>query len=236
MVDILAFGPHPDDAEIGCGGTLALHAARGQRVGICDLTRGERGSGGDPAVRAAEAEEAARILGLSLRVNLGLPDGGLIYGGGGRGAGGEQQRRVAELVRRLRPRVVLVPWHEDRHPDHTAAHHLLNEGIFAAGLRKYEAQGEPHRVERVLYYFINNAAEPSFLVDISSTWELKRQSLLAHRSQFSPEAAGVETPVNQPYGLFYKVEARDRFFGSRAGVAFAEGFISREPLLLPALL
>ncbi|MCG0237891.1 MAG: bacillithiol biosynthesis deacetylase BshB1 [Firmicutes bacterium] len=236
MLDILAFGSHPDDAEIGCGGTLALHAARGERVGICDLTRGELGTGGDPKIRGEEAEAAARILGVSLRLNLGLPDGGLIYGAGGRGAGGEQKRRIVEVIRRLRPRVVLVPWHTDRHPDHTAAHYLLNEAIFAAALEKYDAPGEPHRVERVLYYFINDAAEPSLLVDVSATWEKKRESLLAHRSQFDLAASGVETPLNKPWGLLYKVEARDRYFGSLAGVAFAEGFVARQPLLLPGVL
>lgn len=236
MYDIVAFGPHPDDVEIGMGGTLALEAGRGRRVAIVDLTRGEMGTGGTPAVRIQEAEAAARILGADLRLNLGLPDRGLAYGTGGRGVAGEQLRRIVEVIRRLQPTVVALPWAPDRHPDHVAAHHLLLEAVFTAALKKYETAEAPHRVARTVFYFINDAAEPSFFVDITSTRDKKVESLFAHRSQFIAAEGDDPTPLNVPYGLPYKVEARDRYWGARAGVAYAEGFIIREPLLLPGLL
>lgn len=236
MFDILAFGPHPDDVELGMGGTIAREAARGKRVAIADLTRGEMGTGGDPALRIREGEAAAKILGAELRLNLGLPDRGLIYGGGGRGAGGEQLRRVADTIRRLRPAVVAVPWAPDRHPDHVAAHHLLVEAVFAAALKKFETAEAPHRVQKTVFYFINDATEPSFFVDITSTQAKKSESLFAHRSQFVAEAGGGATPLNVPQGVPYKIEARDRYWGARAGVTYAEGFRTTEPPLLAGLL
>lgn len=234
--DILAFGPHPDDVELGMGGTLALHARRGHQVAICDLTKGEMGTNGSPEVRLHEAEEAARALGVALRINLGLPDRGLIYGSGGRGQGGEQVRRVVEVIRRLRPKVVALPWSPDRHPDHVAAHHLVQEAVLSAGLPKFETDQPPHRVQRVVFYLINDFAPPTFVVDVSEVYEAKRASLAAHRSQFVRAEGEAETPLNAPYGLPYRVESRDRYFGSLIGAAYAEGFIVRDLLALPGLL
>lgn len=233
--DLLAFGPHPDDVELGMGGTIALHAARGHRVAICDLTAGEFGTGGDPRTRAREAEEAARILGVGLRMNLGLPDRGLVYGAGGRGAGGEQVRRVVEVIRRLRPRVVALPWGDDRHPDHVAAHHLLREALFTAALAKYETAEPPHRPQQMVFYFLNDAPEPSFLVDISVFRQKKSESLFAYRSQFEKAAGSPETPLNAPHGLLYRIESRDRYYGSLIGVEYAEGFRLRQPPVLEGL-
>lgn len=236
MFDLVAFAPHPDDAELGMGGTLALEAARGRRVAIVDLTRGEMGTGGTPEQRLREGEAAARILGVERRLNLALPDRGLLHGTGGRGAGGEQLRRVVEAIRRLRPAAVAIPWAPDRHPDHVAAHHLLQEAVFTAALARYETAEAPHRVQRTVFYFINDAVEPSFLVDITSTQAKKIESLFAHASQFVLSAGGVPTPLNVPNGLPDKIAARDRYWGARAGVTYAEGFLTREPPLLPGLL
>ncbi len=236
MFDIVAFGPHPDDVELGMGGTLALEAARGRRVAIVDLTRGEMGTGGDPEVRQQEAAEAARILGAEVRLNLGLPDRGLVYGAGAQGSGGEQLRQIVDTVRRLRPRVVAVPWAPDRHPDHVAAHHLLVEAVFTAALRKFCTAEDPHRVEQTVFYFINDAAEPSFFVDITQMQGKKSESLFAYRSQFVAAEGGGATPLNTPYGLPYKIEARDRYWGARVGVAYAEGFLTRQPPLLAGLI
>jgi bacillithiol biosynthesis deacetylase BshB1 len=227
-VDLLAFGPHPDDLEIGMAGTLAHHAVRGVRVGLCDLTRGERGSNGTPEERAAEAEAAAVVLGAAWRVNLGLPDGGLALVP-------EQVHAVAALIRGARPSVVAIPSERDRHPDHVAAHALLVRAVFDAGLRRFDAPGSPWRPARVISYFINDSVTPSFVVDVTGTYPAKRRALACYRTQFAPVGEGAAaTRLTSP--LFMQlVESRDRQFGASAGVEFAEGFVARDPLLLADL-
>jgi bacillithiol biosynthesis deacetylase BshB1 len=224
--DLLAFGPHPDDIEIGMGGTLAKHAALGARIVLCDLTRGEMGSNGTPEERGAEADAAARVLGAARRVNLGLPDGGLSPALG-------QVTVIVELIRREQPAVVAIPHVSDRHPDHTAAHHLLVRAIFDAGLRRFAADGDPWRPAAVCSYFINDLDVPSFVVDVSDVYERKREALACYRSQFRTDSPGaVATRLTSP--LFAQlVESRDAQFGARAGVRWAEGFIVQQPLRLP---
>jgi len=222
LADILVFAPHPDDAEIGAGGTMARQARLGYRVVVCDLTRGEMASNGTTEERESEAAEAARLLGLAARENLGLPDRGL-------DPTPEKVRAVAEAVRRWRPSVVLAPVAEDRHPDHASAGRLIREGIFNAGLARFDCAGEPHRVGAVARYFVNHAGEPDFVVDISNVWELKRAALQAYSSQFRPEGRR-STPLNQ--GYLEWVELRDRWCGSLAGVERGEGFRwDRRPLV-----
>lgn len=223
QIDLLAIGPHPDDVELGMGGTLLRHAAAGHLTAIIDLTRGEMGSNGTPAQRLAEGEAAAGILGCQWRRNLSLPDRGLD------GRDPEQLRRVVEAIRTARPRVLAVNWGVDRHPDHQAGCRLVEEAVFTAGLRRYETEQPAHRPARVLFYFINDEAEPSFYVDITAFQTKKSESLFAHASQF--EAGEVETRLNAAVGLPYRIEARDRLFGSRIGVEAAEGFITRQPLV-----
>jgi bacillithiol biosynthesis deacetylase BshB1 len=226
-IDLLAFGPHPDDVEIGVGGSLAKQAAAGSRIAIVDLTQGEMGSNGTPAQRIDEGERAAAILGAAWRRNLGLPDRGL----DARDA--EQLRRVIDLLRLVRPTVAAINWGEDRHPDHVAAAQLLEEAIFTSGLRRYESDQPPFRPVKVLYYFINDEAEPSFYVDITPVYQQKTESLFAHASQFGQQRDGsVQTRLNDPLGLPYRVLNRDRFFGAKAGVAYAEGFVIRRPRLV----
>lgn len=225
QIDLLAFGPHPDDVELGMGGTLARHNAAGYRTAIVDLTRGEMGSNGIPAQRVAEGEAAARILGCAWRANLGLPDRGLDH------RDPEQMRKVADAIRRARPTVVAFNWGVDRHPDHVAACRLLEEAVFTAGLRRYETELEAFRPAKVLYYFINDEAEPSFYVDITAYHAQKIESLFAHASQFDQTEGAVETRLNRAGGLPYLVESRDRLFGAKAGVQYAEGFVSRQPRL-----
>ncbi|OFW12288.1 MAG: bacillithiol biosynthesis deacetylase BshB1 [Acidobacteria bacterium RIFCSPLOWO2_12_FULL_67_14] len=228
-VDILAFGPHPDDLEIGLGGTLAKHAALGHRVALCDLTAGEMGSNGTVDERLHEAEAARAMLNAEWRENLRLPDRAI-------GSDPGHVRAVAEIVRRARPRVVAVPYWADRHPDHAAASHLITEGVFSAGLRRFPAAGEAWKPESVCYYFINNAAEPSFVVDVSDHYETKRRALACHASQFRPSGQGtVATRLTSPR-FQQLVESRDAQFGAQAGVAFAEGFVVREPLVRAHLL
>ena len=227
-VDLLVFGPHPDDLEIGLGGTIAKHAARGDRVGLCDLTAGEMGSNGTVDQRLAEADAARVVLGASWRVNLRWPDRAI-----GRDAG--HLRGAATVVRQARPRVVALPYWSDRHPDHGAASAVLTEAVFNAGLRRYEAEGDPWRPAWTVYYFINDSADPSFVVDVSDHYERKQQALACHKSQFTASAAdAVPTRLTSP--LFsQRVESRDAQFGARVGVRYAEGFIVRQPVTLEHL-
>jgi bacillithiol biosynthesis deacetylase BshB1 len=223
-LDLLVFGPHPDDIEIGLGGTVARHAARGDRVGLCDLTRGELGTNGTPEERVREAEEARAVLGAIWRGNLCWPDGGIDGTAG-------QIRAAAELIRRARPRVVAIPYWRDRHPDHVAASRVLTDAVFKSRLRRYAADGEAWEGEWVCYYFINDASRASFLVDVSEHYDVKRRALACHRSQFQPSGAGARrTRLSSPRFL-QLVESRDAQFGAQAGVAFAEGIVVREPLL-----
>jgi bacillithiol biosynthesis deacetylase BshB1 len=228
-LDLLVFGPHPDDIEIGMGATVALHARRGDRVGLVDLTRGELGSNGTPEERVAEAEEAAAVLGAVLRENLALPDGRLSVDDDA------QLDAIVRCVRSHRPRVVAIPYWEDRHPDHGNASRLLRQAIFRAGLRRVAGEGEPWRPEWVCHYFINDAAAPSFVVDVSDVYAIKQQALACHRTQFTPAGeAAAATRLTSP--LFAQlIESRDAQFGALAGVRYAEGFVVREPVARPDL-
>ena len=228
-VDLLAFGPHPDDLEIGMGATIAHHVARGLRVGLCDLTRGEMGSNGTPEERMREADAARAVLGADWRVNLGLPDRHLADVR-------EQVLPVVELIRAARPSVIALPHWGDRHPDHTAACTLVTAAAFSSGLRRYEANGEAWRADWLVHYFINTPDEPSFVIDVSDFYEIKQRALACHASQFAPRGeAATATRLTSP--LFAQlVESRDAQFGALAGVRWAEGFVVREPIVRRHLL
>jgi bacillithiol biosynthesis deacetylase BshB1 len=227
-VVILAFGPHPDDLEIGVGGTLAKHATQGDAVGLCDLTAGEMSSNGTVEERLAEAEAARAVLGARWRVNLRLPDRGI-------GTDPSHVRMAAELVRRARPRAVALPHWSDRHPDHVAASQLLTEAVFNAGLRRYPAEGEAWKPESICYYFINDAGQPSFVIDVSDQYETKRRALASHASQFRPSGPDAVATRLTSERFTQLIESRDAQYGAQAGVAFAEGFVVRRPLLVPRL-
>lgn len=226
-VDLLVFGPHPDDLEIGLGGTIAKHVADGHSVGLCDLTAGEMGSNGTIEIRLAEAESARAVLGARWRVNLRWPDRAI-------GSTPDHMRAAAALVREVRPRAVAIPFGQDRHPDHVAASQVLTEAIFNSGLRRYDAgtSAEAWRPQRLCYYFINDSVAPSFVIDVSAHYEVKRRALACHASQFIvPAQDGVSTRLTSP--LFNQlIESRDAQFGALAGVSFAEGVVIREPLVL----
>ncbi len=227
-VDLLVFGPHPDDLEIGLGGTIARHVALGFSVGLCDMTAGEMGSNGTIDERLAEAEAARQVLGAAWRENLRLPDRRI-------GTSPDHVDKIAALVRRHRPRVVAAPYWSDRHPDHVAASAVITEGVFNSGLRKYQLDGEAWKVEWICYYFINDSEKPSFVVDVSDHYDIKRRALDCHVTQFQPPGSGAAaTRLNTP--LFRQlIESRDAQFGALSGVRWAEGFIVREPLLRSAL-
>jgi bacillithiol biosynthesis deacetylase BshB1 len=225
-LDFLAFGPHPDDAEIGLGGTLAKHAAQGFRVGICDLTRGELGSNGTAETRADEAAAARTALGVTVNENLGWPDGAI-------GSDPHHVRDAVDIIRRLRPRTIAAPYWADRHPDHVNASRVLTEAAFKSGLRRYAAPGEPWRPEWICYYFINDSATPTFVIDVSDCYDIKRKALDCYGSQFARgDEQIVPTRINTPQ-FRQLIESRDAQFGALAGVAFAEGLIVKDPIVRP---
>ena len=228
-VDLLVFGPHPDDIEIGLGGTIARHTALGLTVGLCDLTAGEMGSNGTVDERLAESEAARKALGAAWRDNLRWTDRRI-----GKDPG--QLEQAVGLIRRHQPRVVAAPYWSDRHPDHGAASQLLTEAAFNSGLRRYVSEGEAWKPEWMCYYFINDSAAPSFVVDVSDCYQQKRDALDCHASQFLRTAPGTAaTRLNTP--LFRQlVESRDAQFGALAGVAWAEGVVVREPIVRSSLM
>lgn len=224
-VDIIAFGAHPDDVECGAGGLMIKEIQMGYRVGVVDLTRGELATNGTPEERAREADQAAILMGLSWRQNLELPDGFI-------DVNEKFLTLIIKLLREAQPKLVLAPYREDRHPDHEHASQLITQACFFAGLIKMHPDLPPHRPKAVIYYFLSRATEPSFLVDVSSVYQQKKQAVLSHQSQFG--SAHVHTTyLNSGPGKFTDlVESRDRYFGSLAGVSFAEGFSVAAPLLV----
>jgi bacillithiol biosynthesis deacetylase BshB1 len=230
-LDIAAVCAHPDDAELVMGGTIAREAARGRRVALVDLTRGESGSRGTPETRAAEAAEAARILGAAHRESLGLPDAKLQVVP-------EHKDPVVAAIRRLRPRVVLLQHWEQRHPDHAAASRIVRDACFLAGLRNYRPDlGPPFRPAKLAYSVTMTEANdlvPSFVVDVTAVWETKLRAISAFASQFAP-APGETGPL--PLDRFKEaVELSGRRHGQRIGVRYGEGFVTREPLVVDDLL
>lgn len=223
-LDILAFGAHPDDVELGAGGILATHAARGLKTGIVDLTRGEMGTRGTPEIRDEEAKEAAKILGCAVRENLGMPDGRVDYSH-------ESQLRVAQIIRKYRPDIVLMNAPTDRHPDHGRASRLVEEACFLSGLHKIELEinGEklmPWRPKNMYKYLQFYNLEPQLVVDISEGFETKMASIKAHKSQFfDPNSTEPQTVIASE-GFFKSVIARAQDWGRIIGAAYAEPLIS----------
>jgi bacillithiol biosynthesis deacetylase BshB1 len=229
--DILVACAHPDDAELVMGGTIAREAARGRRVALLDLTRGESGSRGTPETRAAEAQEAARVLGAAHRESPGLPDAGLA-------AVPAHKDPVVAALRRLRPRVVLLQHWEQRHPDHAAASRIVYDACFLAGLRSYRPDlGPAFRPAKLAYAATMTEATdvvPTFVVDVTPFWETKARAIAAFASQFTP--APGETGV-LPLDRFQEaVELAGRRHGQRIGVRYGEGFVTREPLAVDDLM
>ena len=225
-LDVLAFSAHPDDAEIGCGGALALAAHRGLQVGIADLTDGERASRGTPVRRATERAAATRGLGLGPRIALGLPDGEI-------GRSREALASVIAVIRDSRPHTVLAPNGADRHPDHEAAARLVREACFEAGLASVRG-GAPHRPAQQFAYMSHSPFDPSFVIDISEVWEQKTEAVMCYRSQFSPQGDGPATALSG--GDFLELlEVRARWFGAMIGARYGEPYLCRGPVPLSSL-
>jgi N-acetylglucosamine malate deacetylase 1 len=246
-LDVLAIGAHPDDVELGCGGTLALAARQGRRVGILHLTRGERGTRGTAEGRLAEAERAAAVLGAVELAFLDCGDGSLR-------TGEADEDALIEVLRTWRPDLVLGPAANDRHPDHGRAHQLVAAASFYSGLaaRGGRTTGEPHRPAAVFSYMQHHQFEPSFVVDVTAAWEIKVQALAAYRSQLYQAPADPADPAHRdqaaedPAGgpptkvssreFRLAVEGRARHFGQLIGAELGEPFHSALPLAVADLL
>jgi bacillithiol biosynthesis deacetylase BshB1 len=229
--DLAAICAHPDDAELVMGGTLARETARGRRLAMVDLTRGEAGSRGTPEGRAAEAAEAARLLGAAHRESLDLPDARLA-------PSPEARDVVVAALRRLRPRVVLLQHWEQRHPDHAAASRLVYDAAFVAGLRSYRPDlGAAFRPQKLVYALPTTEGAdvaPSFVVDITATFETKLRAIAAFASQFTP---GPGEAADLPLDRFREsVELAARRNGQRIRVRYGEAFVTREPVEVQDLL
>lgn len=227
-VDLLAVGAHPDDAELGCGGTLALAASRGRRVGLLHLTRGESGTRGSAATRRSEAERAAEALGAVALEILDCGDGGLR-------TGPAEEDEVIGVLRRLRPEAVLGPPPSDRHPDHGRAHRLLAAACYYSGLAARGpavSQSEPHRPGAVFHYMQHDSFEPGFVVDVTAHWETKLAALACYESQlYRPGREDGDPPTKIASREFaLTIEGRARHYGLLIGAELGEPFGSRLPL------
>ncbi|MGL4631671.1 MAG: bacillithiol biosynthesis deacetylase BshB1 [Leadbetterella sp.] len=235
MVDILVFAVHPDDAELGCSGTIAKHKALGHKIALIDFTRGELGTRGTPEIRLEESQASAQILGLDYRENLGFKDGFFKNDE-------DHQRILIQKIRKYRPKVVLCNAPHDRHPDHGRAGSLAIEACFYAGLRKIETVDENNilqsefRPEHVFQYIQDRYIEPDFVVDISAYWSTKINSIRAFKSQFyDPNNSEPSSYISSTEFIEF-VEARSKEMGHKIGVAYGEGFLSSKKIQINNLL
>jgi bacillithiol biosynthesis deacetylase BshB1 len=218
----LFIGPHPDDVDLFCGGTVARLTRAGRRVVIADLSRGELATRGTPELRAAEAREAADRLGVAERLNLELPDGHLDD------RSDAQVDAVVALIREVRPALVVAPAPLDRHPDHAAAHRLVQRAVFLAALARHAPGGAPHRATTVLFYPLHTHLRADLCVDTSDVFATKQHALDAFASQLAPPAHGAATVLTAP-SYRAALEARDRSYGGLIGAATAEPYLAEVP-------
>ena len=224
--DIVAFAAHPDDAELTCGGTLALAVRQGWKAAVVDFTRGELSTRGTVEERRKEAAEAARVLGLTCRVNLELPDGHLHDSD-------ENRKLVVRLLRKMRPRVVIAPPLLDHHPDHMAVARIIQRCFFLAGVEKYAEGDPPWKPHALLHYMGTAPAAPDLVVDVSSVHEVRMEAIRCYRSQFYREGAD-EPPTRISHPDFLTtVEGMSRRMGFFIGISFGEGFTSMAPVPVP---
>lgn len=223
-LDVVAIGSHPDDIELGCGGTVALLARQGLEVGVIHLTRGETGTRGTVEERRAEAEKAAEVLGATALEMLDCGDGRLRHGEA-------EEDALIELLRRWQPDLVLGPAPADRHPDHGRAHRLVADSAYYAGLAR-RGQGVPHRPAAVFSYMQHDPFEPSFIVDVTSTWEVKLEALAAYGSQLHQPGKVRQEPETKVASPEFRqaIDGRARHFGLLVGATYGEPFWSRLPL------
>jgi bacillithiol biosynthesis deacetylase BshB1 len=225
-LDILAFGVHPDDVELGCAGTIMAAIDQGKKVGIVDLTRGELGTRGTPTTRTQEAAAAAKIMGVDVRENLDMADGFFTNDE-------THQRKIIALIRKYQPDIILANAPEDRHPDHGRSAKLVSDAAFLSGLRKVETIHEgiiqnAWRPAYTFHYIQDRFIQPSFVIDITAYMERKIEAVLAYGTQFnSADTSEPQTYISSPQFL-ETVKARALMLGKRIGVGYAEGYITEK--------
>ncbi len=223
-LDVLAIGVHPDDVELGCSGTILVALSEGKKVGIVDLTRGELGTRGSAEIRKIEAANAAKVLGVHLRENIGLADGFFLNDEA-------HQRKVITMIRKYQPEIILCNAPEDRHPDHGRSAKLVSDAAFLSGLRKIETEldsvsQQAWRPKYVFHYLQDRFIQPHFVVDISEHMDKKIESVLSYTTQFfNPDLDEPQTYISSPEFL-ETVRARAMMLGKRIGVKYAEGYLS----------
>ena len=221
-LDLLAIAAHPDDVELTCGGTLVKMARRGYKTGILDLTAGEMGTRGTPETRAKEAAKAAKLLGVAWRGTLDVPDSNVQ-------PSRQHKLRLAAVIRELRPKTVILPYWQARHPDHYHASTLGYEGCFLAGLKQLPNEGEPHRPFKILYSTSYADVRPTFVVDITSEFAQRRKAILAFSSQFRPPRRAAKSEVFLAIDrLEDEMNQLARHYGQMIGVKYGEPFLVKE--------
>ncbi len=223
-LDMLAFGPHPDDVEIRCGGLLLNLSRDGKALGIVDCTQGESGSRGTVSERMNEAEAGRVVLGVEMRENLKLPDGFV-------STGREEKEAMIGALRRHRPLAVLAPYPEDHHPDHAAVGQLVRDCVFLSGLRKI-GDLEPHRPLSLFYYMCHQPFVPTFVVDVTEVFSRKLEAIQCYRSQL--HQPGIDAPKTDIGSADYleRVKGNHRYFGSMIGVRYGEPYFAPRPFQL----
>jgi bacillithiol biosynthesis deacetylase BshB1 len=225
MLDVLVIAPHPDDAELGAGGAILKLLASGRAVGVLDLTDGEPTPFGSVEIRRRETEAATKILGLTWRENLGLPNRSLE-------PTLEARHKLAAVIRRTRPRWLFAPYWIDAHPDHVAATELVEAARFWAKLTKSDIPGEPHHPERVYNYFcvhLKLAPQPAFVLDVSDVWDKKLAAIRAYESQF------ITGRPTAPPTFLDQLRDEAAYWGKTIGVRYGEPYACREPIGLAGL-
>jgi len=223
-LDVLAIAAHPDDTEITCGGLLIKMAKMGRQTGVLDLTKGESGTFGDEKIRLSEATAAAKVMGLTYRDFLGLPDSAVEYNQ-------DNKLKIAQVIRDTAPELVILPHWEQRHPDHLAAMRLGYDACFLAGLKRLNLDGEPVRPRKIIYvtYFRNQ--DISFLVDVSNEFEQKCEAVKCYHSQFGDPKNSLMV-FHPGESVFDIMKIRGSRFGQMAGVKYAEGYTIKETFLV----
>jgi len=222
-LDILGFAAHPDDIELSCGATIIKYATAGKKVGIVDFTQGEMGTRGTPQLRLEEAAKSGKILGLSVRENLGFRD---IYFTNDI----EHQTKVAQMIRKYQPEIILANAPKDRHPDHGRAAEIVKSAVFLSGLAKFETKDngvsqQPWRARSVYHYIQSNMLKPDFVEDVTGFWDKRNEAIRAFGSQFhDPKSKEPETFISSP-DFMLMLDARGKMLGQSIGAAFGEGFI-----------
>jgi len=229
-LDVLIFAAHPDDAELAMGGTISKLMKNNLKAGIIDLTRGELGTRGNADIRRKEAVRAAGVMGISIRENLQIPDGGVEVTV-------ENERKIVIAIRKYRPKFIFAPYFNDRHPDHVNTSKLVKRAMFTSGLSKFktseqEISQNPFRPAKLYYYMQTYTFEPSFIVDISDVFEIKMKAVNSYSTQFyNPKSNEPETFISSPQ-FISNIEARAKFYGFQIGKEYGEPFYSEEKVEL----